>query len=127
MRLFFFIPIILLFSCDGKIKNSNPSIKIIKDSYGIGNVAPNTITKGYFVIQNIGNYPIKYCNLVVDCNCTNLDVNIGDSINPNEIDTINFTLNTTNMISNSVVNKCIRILTNSKPDLHRFYIVGKIR
>lgn len=31
------------------------------------------------------------------------------------------------MESNSVLNKCIRVLTNSKPDLHRFYIVGTIK
>ncbi len=127
MRFFPLIIALIIFLSCGKTISSNSSIRIIKDRYDVGVVAPNTITKGYFIIQNISNDVIKYYNVVVDCNCTSLDINIGDSIKPNEIDTINFTINTINMESNSVLNKCIRVLTNSKPDLHRFYIVGTIK
>lgn len=103
------------------------SIQIIKDSYDIGVVPKDTIIRGYFVIKNNGDCAIKYSNIVIDCDCTSLDINKGDSIIPRKIDTINFNFNTKGMSSDYTIDKCIRIITNTKPNLYRFYIIGKVR
>lgn len=121
----------VIFSCNKNTSiesiNSSP-LQLIKDSFDVGIVPQDTIIKGYFIVKNLGNKSINYTNIVVDCNCTNFDkFYVGDSIGLNEIDTINFTLNTAGMTSNFVIEKCIRLETNTKPDLHRFYVFGKIK
>ncbi|MDR1846573.1 MAG: DUF1573 domain-containing protein [Bacteroidales bacterium] len=102
-------------------------MQIIQSKYDLKVVPADTIVNGFFVIKNVGNSTIMYKEVFTECRCTNLNIEKGDSIMAGKQDTIYFELNTEGMESGESIKKTIRIVTNTTPELHRFFIFGKIK
>jgi uncharacterized lipoprotein NlpE involved in copper resistance len=101
------------------------NIKIINDKCNLGVLRPDTTVKGYFVVKNIGEEVLIYQDIIADCGCTTIKKK-KDSVQKGEIDTIFFELNTRGMKKNTIVQKTVRIITNTIPDLNRFLVLGEI-
>lgn len=102
------------------------NIKIINDKYNFGVLKPDTTVNGYFVVKNVGEEVLIYQNVITDCGCTTIK-NKKDSVAKGGTDTIFFELSTHGMKKNTVIQKNVRIITNTIPDLYRFFVLGEIK
>jgi hypothetical protein len=102
------------------------NIKIINDKCNLGVLKPDTTVKGYFVVTNVGEEVLIYQDIITDCGCTTIK-NKKDSVKQGETDTIFFELSTHGMKKNTIIQKDVRIITNTIPDLNRFLVLGEIK
>ncbi|MDR1006188.1 MAG: DUF1573 domain-containing protein [Bacteroidales bacterium] len=115
----------LLFSCS-KVEKTITSLNIVKGTFDMGDVTSDTVVNGYFIVANNTLNTIKYKRILIDCSCTALYLNEGDSILAGKTDTIYCSFNSTGLVNGNVKSP-IRVITDTDVDLNRFYIVGTIK
>ena len=113
-------------ACNNK-DNKNREIghlRVIKGECNIGNIQPDTVINGYFIVQNTSDKVIYYKNYYSGCNCTKL-VDKKDSLVSGGVDTIRFLFNSRGL-KEQVIIKDIRVITNSKPEMTKLRIIGNV-
>jgi hypothetical protein len=114
-------------SCNANNEKNIDDSNVINYNFDFGLVSKDTVLNGFFVINNSSERTMNYKNIFTSCDCTTLNKQESDSILKGEKDTVFFKLSTLNMQSNDEINQAIRITTDSKPNLIRLNITGKIK
>jgi hypothetical protein len=76
------------------------------------------------MVKNTGDSTLIFSNIIPECGCTSLQ-NQNDSISAGATDTLKFVIDTREK-ELGVFESEIRIITNTKPDLHKLKIKAEI-
>jgi hypothetical protein len=115
---------ILIFSCGQKKQLQPAKIEIENIEYNIGKIKQGKSAECYFVLKNTGDSTLIFSNIIPECGCTSLQ-NKNDSIPAGKTDTLKFVIDTHDKPTGEFKSE-IRIITNTKPDLHNLKIIAEI-
>jgi hypothetical protein len=115
---------ILVFSCGQKKQPQPAQIEFENTEFNIGKIKQGESAECYFILKNTGDSVLVFSNIIPECGCTSLQ-NKNDSILAGKTDTLKFVVDTHDKPTGEFKSE-IRIITNTKPDLHKVKIIAEI-